>query len=313
MLPEPRVPALGNPDLRRYVLDSEEVVLATRKHWASLLEPVATTVAAFLVVGSIVAAVPPGLQEAAGWLWVAWFVALGRLAFKWLEWRHVWFVATDKRLLLLYGLVIHKVAMMPLRKVTDMGYSRTPVGQVLGYGRFVMESAGQDQALRQVDYVPRPDATYRTLCAEIFLPSGSDVHDDGTPVEQSAPPPRQQTPRSRPLQRAVQAPARPAPAPRDGARSVVVVPGRARREGPRPTTQHIAVPPPPPAPPGHDDEAPIVGPRPADARSVDPRPASPPADQHLADEHLADEHPSTPPEQPGWTTPPPWAPRPPRD
>ncbi len=212
MATQPREGVRIGDELKRYVLPTETVVLATRRHWASLLEPAATCAGTFLLVGVIVFVAPAGLQDVVGWLWFAWLFTLGRLAFRWLEWRHEWFVSTDKRLLLLYGLVIHKVAMMPLMKVTDMGYTRTPLGQVLGYGRFVMESAGQDQALRQVDYVPRPDATYRALCAEIFRPAAGKTTPEAPGVPVSA---------------------EPAP--------VVVVRGREAPEAPRPTTQPIAV------------------------------------------------------------------------
>jgi hypothetical protein len=58
--------------------------------------------------------------------------------------------------------------MMPLMKVTDMSYERSVPGRLLGYGRFVMESAGQDQALHEVNWVPQPDDHYRAICAEIF-------------------------------------------------------------------------------------------------------------------------------------------------
>ena len=91
-----------------------------------------------------------------------------RLLWCLLDWSHNWFVATDKRLLLRYGLISHKVAMMPLLKVTDMSYVRSIPGQFLGYGKFVLESAGQDQALREIKWVPDPDQTYRDICAEIF-------------------------------------------------------------------------------------------------------------------------------------------------
>ncbi|ANC29688.1 PH domain-containing protein [Isoptericola dokdonensis] len=150
--------------LRRYVLGQERVALATRLHWSSLLEPVATTLAATVLAGWLHSV------TGVGWVWLLWLVVAGRLLLKIAEWNYEWFVATDKRLILTYGFVIHKVAMMPLTKVTDMGYSRTPTGQLLGYGRFVMESAGQDQALRQIDYVPDPDRTYRTLCDTMFIP-----------------------------------------------------------------------------------------------------------------------------------------------
>jgi hypothetical protein len=72
-------------------------------------------------------------------------------------------------------------------------------GRIFGYGRFVLESAGQDQALRQVDWVPHPDVTYRILCTEIFgVPSRERVTDpdrddgyldDGTGAPSVAPAP----------------------------------------------------------------------------------------------------------------------------
>jgi membrane protein YdbS with pleckstrin-like domain len=162
--------------LRRYILDGERIAVATRLHWARLLEPVATTFAVTVVIAWLHTATD------VGWFWLLWLVAAGRLLYRWLQWYVEWFVATDKRLVLAYGVIIHKVAMMPLLKVTDMKYSRTPVGQVLGYGRFTMESAGQNQALRQIDFVPHPDRTYRTLCDTMFLkPSGP-------PPEQKQPP-----------------------------------------------------------------------------------------------------------------------------
>lgn len=52
--------------------------------------------------------------------WWLFFGLLARLLWCLLDWSHNWFVATDKRLLLRYGLISHKVAMMPLLKVTDM-------------------------------------------------------------------------------------------------------------------------------------------------------------------------------------------------
>ncbi len=97
--------------------------------------------------------------------WWIFFALLVRLLWRLLDWSHNWFVATDKRLLLRYGLISHKVAMMPLLKVTDMSYVRSIPGQFLGYGKFVLESAGQDQALREVKWVPNPDQTYRDICA----------------------------------------------------------------------------------------------------------------------------------------------------
>ena len=40
---------------------------------------------------------------------------------------------------------------MPLAKVTDMSFQRFTMGRILGYGEFILESAGQGQALNRVD------------------------------------------------------------------------------------------------------------------------------------------------------------------
>ncbi|MFD6167101.1 PH domain-containing protein [Oerskovia sp. NPDC060287] len=167
-----RPPRLSARHLRRYIIPGERVVLATRAHWGKLAEPVATTFAAFLVVAWLVSASGPTVGDGALMLWWVWLAVALRLLWKVLDWRNEWFVATDKRMLLMFGLVTHKVAMMPLGKVTDMSYSRSIVGRVLGYGQFILESAGQDQAMSRINWVAKPDATYRKLCDTIFLPGG---------------------------------------------------------------------------------------------------------------------------------------------
>lgn len=159
------------PHLDRYLLDTERVVVAVRRHPAQILEPVASAVAGVLVVLWVTTNVSPDLTLLPDALWVAWLVLLGRAIWRLLEWQNDWFVATDTRLLLTYGILTRKVAMMPLRKVTDMSYNRTPLGRVLGYGEFVLESAGHDQAMRDVKWLPNPDELYRRICTEIF---GSD-------------------------------------------------------------------------------------------------------------------------------------------
>jgi hypothetical protein len=165
-------PRLSARHLRRYILPGERVVLATRAHWGKLAEPVATTAASFVAVALLVNAIASAVGEGALLLWWAWVLVALRLLWKVLDWRNEWFVATDKRMLLMFGLVTHKVAMMPLGKVTDMSYSRSVMGRVLGYGQFILESAGQDQAMSRINWVADPDATYRKLCDTIFIPGG---------------------------------------------------------------------------------------------------------------------------------------------
>jgi membrane protein YdbS with pleckstrin-like domain len=101
-------------------------------------------------------------------IWLAWLVLLLRLVVKVADWAVNYFVVTSQRMLLATGLIIRKVNMMPLTKVTDMSFQRTTLGRVLGYGEFIVESAGQDQALRNVKFLPYPEQLYLEVCGLIF-------------------------------------------------------------------------------------------------------------------------------------------------
>ncbi|WP_423463335.1 PH domain-containing protein [Promicromonospora sp. MS192] len=164
-----------NRALRRYILADERIVVATHRHWAKLWEPLLTTAGAFVLALALLVAVDPNVRDDMGWVWLPFLVLGARLLYKWLDWRAEWFVMTDRRLLLLDGFLVHRVAMMPSEKVTDLGYERTPMGQLLGYGTFIFETAGQDQALDRVTWIPRPDSRYRLIIANLFHPDAADA------------------------------------------------------------------------------------------------------------------------------------------
>jgi hypothetical protein len=65
--------------------------------------------------------------------------------------------------------------MMPLTKVTDMRFERSPAGRLFGFGTFIVESAGQEQALHTIDHLPYPEQLYIEVCGLIF---GEDKGDD---------------------------------------------------------------------------------------------------------------------------------------
>jgi Bacterial PH domain len=168
----------------QFLLDGERIVTAAHQHWAKVVGPIASVVAGFVLVLTSDSLLPASLGVLANVLWWAWFVLVGRATWKVLMWRKNWFVATDKRLLLTYGLINQRIAMMSLSKVVDMSYNRSPLGRLLGYGTFVRESAGQNQSLHKVEWVADPDRTYRAICAEIF---GLDDHGLGLDTDDQHP------------------------------------------------------------------------------------------------------------------------------
>jgi len=169
------VPALtpeGLARVERYLLPSEQAVITVRRHWVVVAEPVASAVVGLVLVAGADVRLPQGVPFVRDVLWLGWLVLLARMIWKVIERSQDWFVVTDERLLLTYGLLTRRVAIMPLAKVTDMSYNVSPLGRLIGYGEFVFESAGQDQALRTVSFLPDSRTLFEVLSNELFGPEG---------------------------------------------------------------------------------------------------------------------------------------------
>src|SRR5918911_1629542 len=179
----PGIPA----ELDRYLTPSERIVFRTRLHWVIIVGPWALFFASLLVVGLLDARLPTGQPRVRDVLVILMVFLLLRALWKTYEWYREWFVGTDRRLMLTMGVITRKVAMIPVSKVTDMSYVRGPVGQLLGYGSFVLESAGQDQAFREVEYVPNPGVYYRRISEELFTPGGRRASDRPAPLAKALP------------------------------------------------------------------------------------------------------------------------------
>jgi hypothetical protein len=152
-------------DDERYLLPGETRVAWTRLHPVVLLKPALIVIGAIVVAGWLKPSREGPLTTALG---LGLLLAVGYFLYAVIEWYCDYFEVTDRRLLLVSGLVTRRVAMMPMQKVTDMTYERSPAGLLLGYGTFVLESAGQEQALRQISFLPRPDPLYRAITAQVF-------------------------------------------------------------------------------------------------------------------------------------------------
>ena len=107
-----------------------------------------------------------------GLIAVAILALIGRSAWKFARWYVDRFVITSARVLTVAGLVNRQVAMLPLRKLTDMSYRRSSLGMLFGYGEFVIESAGEAQGLKRVRFLPHPDALYLQLSSLLFQAEG---------------------------------------------------------------------------------------------------------------------------------------------
>ncbi len=155
-------------DVDRYLLPHEQEVITVRKHPAVLLAPVAWAVIGLALAALLTETV---LRHDSGltWIiWAAWGIVFLRFLWAAVNWGVDYFVVTSHRFIETSGLLSRKVAMMPLVKVTDMTFERSFLGRMLGYGTFILESAGQDQALSKVDHIPYPEQLYLEVCSLIF-------------------------------------------------------------------------------------------------------------------------------------------------
>ena len=134
--------------------DDEEIRDVVRQHRVVLVVP-------FLIgfLGVAIALVP-------GWPRVADVVGL--VLFGWASWHAVLhsvdrFVITNHRVFRVRGVLRRSRASMPIRRVLDITVHKPLLGLLLGYGHFVFESAAQEQGLREIRFVGRPDDRERTI------------------------------------------------------------------------------------------------------------------------------------------------------
>jgi hypothetical protein len=182
-------------DAAKYLLPEEQPpVVATRRHWAVLIEP-GLKALPVLAAGVWLLLLDPEnrLPTTAGFLVIVG--ALGYLALRAGEWWMRHFLVTRRRVLLTSGIIVRTVTLLPLRRITDLTWKETLLGQLLGYGTFRFESAGQQQALSQITYLPRADLLYREVSSLLFgsdwggASGGDDEGNPEGPPAESGPPP----------------------------------------------------------------------------------------------------------------------------
>jgi membrane protein YdbS with pleckstrin-like domain len=178
--------------VQKYLFPTEKFRGEWRRHWIQLGREIGVGLVATLIMGYATGYMarhnlPSGVTIVILlWLgvmiWIGWRVG---------DWWFDRFILTNKRVMVVSGIVTRKVAMMPLLRVTDMKYVQSPLGRILSYGTFELESAGQDQALRKVDNLPNPNELYLRIVEEMYEPEavearlgravdGEISEDDGT-------------------------------------------------------------------------------------------------------------------------------------
>jgi hypothetical protein len=147
--------ALTDPDIGRHLLreEGEVIVDVVRRHWVVYIVP---TLFGLLGVLCLTGFLFSSLQ-------VAWFpLALGLGLLVYAGWKALnqnmdRFVITNMRVFRVKGVLARSLATMPLGRILDITVVKPLHGRILGFGHFTFESAAQDQGLRDIRFVGRPD------------------------------------------------------------------------------------------------------------------------------------------------------------
>ena len=147
---------LTDPDIGRHLLrdEGEVIVDVVRKHWVVYVVPSLICCLGLLALGGFVFS-----EVELAWLPLG--LGLGLLA--WGGWKALaqsmdCFVITNMRVFRVKGVLARSLATMPLGRILDITVVKPLHGRMLGFGHFTFESAAQDQGLRDIRYVGRPDA-----------------------------------------------------------------------------------------------------------------------------------------------------------
>ncbi len=133
-----------------FLFRGEEVALTVRPHPVVMIKACLPPLAAIALVASTFNSVTLFM----------FFVIMLRFAWDIAHWWMHRYVLTTKRILNTSGILSKKVASMPLAKITDLTFTRSLGGRILGYGKMHLESAGEE-GLETIDFLPDPLIFYR--------------------------------------------------------------------------------------------------------------------------------------------------------
>lgn len=130
--------------------EGEFIVDEVSRHWVTRTIPV------LIVLAGMLSFLTMPLLGEGWWVGLVLGLALGSFGF----WRiHEEFmdrfVITNMRVFRVHGIIDQHMATMPIARILDISVRQPALGQILGYGHFVFESAAQDQGLKQIRFVPR--------------------------------------------------------------------------------------------------------------------------------------------------------------
>lgn len=150
---------IPQPEIRAHLLrdEGEVIVDEVAHHWVAYTRTVLWTLLGLLLLV---------VWAFKGNVWLFFFVGVGILTYAGYKAMTVHmdrFVVTNMRVFRIHGVFSQSLATMPLVRILDITVRKPLIGRILGYGNFVFETAAQEQGLRVITTVARPDERDLTI------------------------------------------------------------------------------------------------------------------------------------------------------
>jgi len=136
------------------------VRIRTRRHWIVPLRGIAAA-AAMMPLAILLGFATPSVWWIQVGLALSAVAHQGYLFYRFLAWRTEQIIVTDQRIIRTSGVVTTTVDAVHLDQITDSTYHRSLFGHVFNYGTIRVGSAGQNQSLERIAFVPSPGEIYR--------------------------------------------------------------------------------------------------------------------------------------------------------
>jgi len=159
---------------RRYLVPTERFRGEWRRHWIRWIKEIAVGLGiAFLLLSGYRAQVGKLVIDfgdiknpylVAQLVWCGWVIWRG------LTWLNNRLVLTNRRVMLINGLLWRRVASVPLAKAADVLHTRSPLGGVLGYGAFRFNNIPILRPMWRVGDLPNTRDLYLQIVGETFDP-----------------------------------------------------------------------------------------------------------------------------------------------
>lgn len=163
--------------LAQRLIETEEVIFATRLHSIRILPRVLLWLGSVLLAIIVTFAVPDGAILVSAPLWI--LVSPAAFCYMFIRlwnWTSEWYIATNARMIHVRVFLFTDDKLQPMSQVTDLTHKVEFWGEVFGYGTFIFETAGQNQAFDKLPFVPQSHRLYRELMRAKFGNSDGEVY-----------------------------------------------------------------------------------------------------------------------------------------